>query len=344
MDNGGPARPRRKGHLRVGLVLGGGGVVGLAYHAAALSAMENDLCWDPASADVIVGTSAGSLAGTLVRAGARPLDLAGVSAGAEVETLPLGLVEALRAESDFPPFSPLALVRWPRAPNVDLIANWLRRPWRVDPLGAIVSVLPDGELDLSAHVGPFAAAIGDGWPDDDLWICAVRQRDLRRQVFGRDLRPPLTTATLASCAIPGYFQPVVIDGDRYVDGGVRSPTNADVLRHRDLDLVIVVSPMSGRDLGRRSAQELMRRHARRKLEGEIAVLERAGIPTVVVEPGREVIEALGRDFMSREHLAEITQLAFLDTGEQLRAPFVRTLLGGLNGRAAAPAGRHDLSA
>jgi NTE family protein len=125
---------------------------------------------------------------------------------------------------------------------------------------------------------------------------------------------------------------VVVDGDAYVDGGVCSPTNADVLRRRDLDLVIVVSPMSGRDLAGHGTQELMRRYARRKLEGEMAILRDAGIPTVVIEPGADVVGALGSDFMSREHLAEITHLAFMDTGEQLRAPFVRTLLGGLNGR------------
>jgi NTE family protein len=49
--------------LRVGLVLGGGGVVGVAYHAAALAAIERDLGWEPRPAEVVVGTSAGSLVG-----------------------------------------------------------------------------------------------------------------------------------------------------------------------------------------------------------------------------------------------------------------------------------------
>ena len=47
--------------MRVGLVLGGGGRIGLAYHAGALAALEHDLGWDPRSADVIVGTSVGAV-------------------------------------------------------------------------------------------------------------------------------------------------------------------------------------------------------------------------------------------------------------------------------------------
>src|SRR5437763_1833905 len=54
----------------------------------------------------------------------------------------------------------------------------------------------------------------------------------------------LARAVAASCAIPGYFHPVEINGEVYVDGGVHSPTNAGVLRGHELDLVLVSSPMS----------------------------------------------------------------------------------------------------
>jgi len=66
-------------------------------------------------------------------------------------------------------------------------------------------------------------------------------------VFGRPGAPevPLHRAVAASCAVPGYFAPVHVGRHTYVDGGVHSPTNAAVLRGRGLDLVVVVSPMSG---------------------------------------------------------------------------------------------------
>ena len=90
--------------------------------------------------------------------------------------------------------------------------------------------------------------------------------------------------------------------------------------------------MSGRDLGRLGAGNVVRRHARAKLDGERKRLHAAGIPTVVIQPGPEVIEVLGSDFMSDARADEIVSAAFLDTGEQLRAPMVRTLLAGLMDR------------
>jgi NTE family protein len=64
-----------------------------------------------------------------------------------------------------------------------------------------------------------------------LWITAVRRRDLRRVVFGRhDLLTPLSAAVAASCAIPGHLAPLRIGAHSYVDGGVHSPTNADLVR------------------------------------------------------------------------------------------------------------------
>ena len=69
----------------------------------------------------------------------------------------------------------------------------------------------------------------------------------RRVAFGRERRHPdveLADAVAASCAIPGFYHPVTIDGRRYVDGGMHSPSNLDVLRHEDLDLVICLNPTS----------------------------------------------------------------------------------------------------
>jgi NTE family protein len=133
--------------------------------------------------------------------------------------------------------------------------------------------------------------------------------------------------------VPGYFQPVPIEGRTYVDGGVRSPTNANVLsRRRDLDLIIIVSPMSGRELGYMGLSNVVRRRARRTVQGERQRLQQAGIPSVLLEPGPEVIAALGTDYMSSTNLTNIVGTAFLDTGEQLQAPITRTLLAGLNGR------------
>jgi NTE family protein len=324
--------------VRVGLVLGGGGVIGVAYHAAALAALENDLGWDPRTAEVIVGTSAGSVVGSMLRRGVPASDLAAITVGATPLEITPEMAERLGERTVFPTMGVRSFLRRPRLPNVSLFTSWVRRPWRMDPLGAIMSILPDGSLDLAEYTEHLRDVLADDWPDQALWITAVRQDDLRRAVFGRDLWPALGDAVYASCAIPGYFRPITIDGHRYVDGGVRSPTNADVLRRRpDLDLVIVVSPMSGRELGRLGSEAAVRRHAKGRLERETKRLLDAGIPVVAIEPGPEVIETLGLDFMNHDRVEDITRAAILDTGEQIAEPFVRTLLAGLSTRRARPA-------
>jgi NTE family protein len=316
--------------MRVGLVLGAGGVTGLAYHAAALAAIDHDLGWDPRSADIVAGTSAGSVVGALLRRGIPAEDLSAIAVGAEPRSSPDAVTRALRQRPEFPPVRLRSLVgRPPRLPTRALVEAWLRRPWRVDPVTALASVIPDGQLDLVEYTTALDEVLGSRWPDDELWISAVRQSDLRRVVLGRDIPARLSAGVAASCAIPGYFRPVRIGRETYIDGGVRSPTNADVLRRSPLDLAIVVSPMSGRELGRFGAANLVRRHARAKLDGERKRLRAAGIPSVVIEPGPAVIDALGHDFMSDAGAEDIVAAAFIDTGEQLRAPLVRTLVAGL---------------
>ena len=58
----------------IGLVLGAGGVVGQAYQAGVLAALERETSWDPHRAAVIVGTSAGSVTGAALRAGVPATD------------------------------------------------------------------------------------------------------------------------------------------------------------------------------------------------------------------------------------------------------------------------------
>src|SRR5258708_5386455 len=68
--------PRVPAPPRIGLVLGAGGAVGGAFHAGVLSTLADELGWDARTAEVVVGTSAGSATGAILRAGLSPDDLA----------------------------------------------------------------------------------------------------------------------------------------------------------------------------------------------------------------------------------------------------------------------------
>jgi NTE family protein len=230
---------------------------------------------------------------------------------------------AASVPNEFPPWNWRAFLRVPRPPSASFVGAWIRRPWRIDPLAVVSSIVADGDIDLALHGQHNASALGDAWPDAPLWLCAVDQRDQYRVVFGRDRFASLTAAVTASCSVPGYFSPVMVDGQRFVDGGVHSPTNADVLRRSGLQLVIVVSPMSGRALGRVGLEAAIRR--RRKLRHEIAMLRARGSRTFVLEPGHEVRSLAGMDFMSDETVTQIVGAAFLDAGEQLRSRAAQAL-------------------
>jgi NTE family protein len=124
---------------------------------------------------------------------------------------------------------------------------------------------------------------------------------------------------------------VTADGDTYLDGGAFSATNADLLADFDLDVVIVVSPMTGDDR-RTSVSRLVRRSCRRTLDDEIRSLRHHGLPTVVIEPGRSVTRHMSMDFMSELASVPIVRSAFFDTGAQITT---NPLLRGLQVRKAA---------
>lgn len=318
---------------RVGLVLGGGGSVGLAYHAGVLMALEYDLGWDPRTAEVIVGTSAGSIVAAALRAGVPASDLAALTVGARTRETPPSMARAIRRADGPAPPGLRSFVRPLRVPHPALLAQWMRRPWLVDPVVALASVVPDGALDLAPHLAWIDRVLGHRWPAADLWVCAVRQRDLRRVVLGRDLHASPSVAVAASCAVPGVFRPVEIDGAAHVDGGLPSPTNADVLVGRDLDLVIVVSPMSGRAPSALGLERLVRDASHRRVRRERSALERAGATVVALEPAGRAVGLMGLDMLRSNGLDAVVRESFLDTGDRLRSPAVAAALAPI-GRAA----------
>jgi len=321
---------------RVGLVLGGGGVVGQAYHSAVLAVLQHDLGFDARTADMIVGTSAGSITGTLLRLGVSPEDLAAWTVKAPLS----GDADVLRQMIATPapplsPFRPLRLLRRPlRLPGPHLVHRALTRPLQFRPLAAGMTLLAPGEHDVVEQLAALRELERAEWPEPDLWICAVRRRDGRRVVFGRPGSPPapIHLAVAASCAVPGYFAPVRIGGHNYIDGGVHSPTNAAILRGAGLDLVIVVSPMSGPAGWWPDFHAAARRHAARLLHREVRALEAEGIRTVVFAPGAAEQEVMGNDMLSRHRLNEVIQQAFLAAGAHAATREVAELIRRAAGR------------
>jgi len=112
------------------------------------------------------------------------------------------------------------------------------------------------------------------------------------------------TAAQASSAIPGVFTPVQIGDDEYVDGGVHSPTNADLLTPVVLDLVVVLSPMSSRrSAARTSADAPLRAWSAARLDKELAALRRKARRVLVLEPDGELVSTMGPNAMNPARIA-----------------------------------------
>lgn len=330
-----------------GLVLGAGGGPGSAFHAGVLAALQEVLGIDARDARVVVGTSAGATDAALLRAGASPHDMF-----SRMVTRPYSAQgEALFAQLE-PWAEPIEEGPWRRRPaSPARLQAVARRPWDLVPaaLGTLVAaILPLGRRSTRLIEDPLTRLHADGWPDRLLWICAVRLDDGRRVVFGRDsdVRTDVGRAVAASCAVPTYFAPVAIGGERYVDGGMHSPTNADVLAGLGLDLVIISSPQTAAPRALRPSRDAAFRAAcRTLLRREAAAVRRAGSRVLILEPTAADLRVMGAvsdgmnaDSMHATRLASVATEAY----ESARLRFVNGPLARVAGDAMCRPGHRDL--
>ena len=285
--------------MRVGLVLGAGGVTGEAYHRGVVRALH-DLGWDARTAEVLVGTSAGSIVTASLRA----------SSSGSPDEIPRSADTATVPNTAAVP----DVAAPPRARRL------LIGPLRARPIARAMGLLPAGRIPTEFLSDGLDRRFGDDWPDRDTWIVAVRRRDGRRVVFGRPDAPRarIGEAVAASCAIPAYFTPATIGGTQYVDGGAHSPTNADVLRGRPLDLVLVSSPMSLRAGSLRPALDTpIRLRFHRYLNAELRRLRGNVMHTLTFEPDAEIAGLMGLNMLSARNIDEIEEQAFADAKRTL---------------------------
>ena len=280
-------------------MLGAGGVAGQAYHLAVLASLRDAWGWDARDAAIVVGTSVGSLVGALIRAGASTDELIVEASGGPLEGPDGVLVDAGHAPD--PPEATSLLGR-PHVTLRELTARIRREP-RVPPRTALGSLLPRGRCEAQRHADWVDEVVGARWPSDPLWVCATELPTLERVVWGRDGRsgPSIGTAVAASCAVPALLEPIAFDGHEYVDGGLYSTTNADVLAGRALDLVIVSAPMSvdGSSGGSASLDRLGRELLRRSVQREVAALRDEGTRIVTLQPRVEELAPLRASTLGR---------------------------------------------
>jgi NTE family protein len=264
------------------LVLGGGGPVGIAWESGLIAGLARAGV-DLARADFTMGTSAGSFVGARLALGADPASL----------------VEPILAETPSAPSreSPSSLNASP--PDLTRLMKLMaqahsgvRDPQEVRrDIGAFAleAATPD-EATFIASFGRNFAGLPDGaWPDRDFACTAVDAETGEFQLWTRDSGVGVTRAVASSCSVPGVYPPVTLNGRRYMDGGMRSSTNADLATGHEL--VVVVQVRTGAMAG--PAAEA---YAKR-FEEETGVLRQGGARVVVLAPDAASQAAMGINLM-----------------------------------------------
>ena len=171
---------------RIGLVLGAGGAVGHAFHAGVLAALSDETGWDARDAEVVVGTSAGSLVGAFLRAGLAPTDLAARAGDATMSEQGRRLVERAEAATRHLPPIPARPPRRRGVPAMSAPGALMRaamRPWKARPGALAAAALPAGRISTEV-IASGLRPLFDHWPDR-----ALDQRRRAAHQPARHLRP-----------------------------------------------------------------------------------------------------------------------------------------------------------
>jgi NTE family protein len=305
---------------RRGLVLGAGGVLGASWTIGALKAVQDATGWDPRTAEVVIGTSAGSVLAAFVANGVSVEQLLNHQRGIVVPGDPVVEYDADNER---------ALPLWPRPGlgSARLLRNVVRHPSRITPMGAAVSILPRGRGSLE-RVGALVEAVcpaGEWATHANCWIVAMDYDTGKRIPFGRVGSPPagLSEAVMASCAIPGWYAPVTIGGRRYVDGGACSPTSLDLVIPLELDEVFVLSPMTSFDYDRPTSrlarlERQFRRVVTKRLLKEAVKVRKSGTAVVMLGPGAEDLETIGANLMDASRRTTVLETSLRTSAENLK--------------------------
>ena len=262
--------------MKYALVLGGGGPVGISWEVGLLAGILN-AGLDLSKADLIVGTSAGSLVG------------AQIATGCDFNQLYAQQLEPSPdlADQPLPDLTPLAQAFAASVEASDTLQQ-MRIKLGAGAMGAVTAKETDW-LNAIASRLPVQT-----WPEQSLRITAIDALDGSFTVWEKTSGVPLPLAVASSCAVPFIYPPVTINSRRYIDGGIGSPTNADIAA--GYDLVVIVNPL-GRLMANLAAT----------FSAEIVRLQAGGSHVEALLPDDAASAAIGFNFMDPARCAVAAQ-------------------------------------
>ncbi len=253
------------------LVLSGGGPVGIGWESGIVAALA-DAGIAVSEADLFVGTSAGSVVGAQLALGRKPRD----EMDRIVETRPDSTHAASLGE------------------NMQRLMTLMMSSDEMDPQERLRAF---GELSLEATTAPeesffrrFEHLSTEGWPPH--FVCtAIDTADGTFTVWDEASGVDPAHAVASSCAVPGVFPPITINGRRYMDGGMRSITNADLAAGHDRVVIVTLfEPTPEMDDPRTVRM-------RKVHDAEIEAIASKGGRSLVIAPDAEVQAVIGLNLM-----------------------------------------------
>jgi NTE family protein len=263
------------------LVLGGGGPVGIAWESGLVAGLAQAGV-DLGQADFTMGTSAGSFVGARLALGADPRTLADPiiadripgeqrrPAGAAGPPADLSKLMQLMGEAQ-------GGVRNPAEARAEIGAY------------ALAAQTMDEAAFIESFGRSFSTLPVDAWPDRGFACTAVDAETGAFQLWTKDSGVGVVRAVASSCSVPGVYPPVTLNGRRYIDGGMRSSTNADMAAGHELVVVIAVRlGAAGGAVGEQIAA---------RFNEEVESLKHGGSTVAVITPDEASLEAFGVNLM-----------------------------------------------
>ena len=263
------------------LVLGGGGPVGIAWESGLIAGLAQGGV-DLGQADFTLGTSAGSFVGARLALGA---DAATLADPIIADKIPGD--ERRPAQGGGPPPDLSKLMQL-----MGEAQGGLRNPAEVRAeIGAYA--LAAQTIGEDAFIESFGRSFStlpvDAWPERGFACTAVDAQTGGFQLWTGDSGVGVVRAVASSCSVPGVYPPVTLKGRRYIDGGMRSSTNADMASGHEMVVVIALrTGAAGGALAERIAA---------RFNEEIESLKDGGGTVVTVTPDPASLEAFGLNLM-----------------------------------------------
>jgi NTE family protein len=263
------------------LVLGGGGPVGIGWESGIVSGlMEGGV--DLSRAELIVGTSAGSFVGANLAMRRSIAQLAETYINEQPQSVPTAQPGA------GPPDLSILIGKMQEAVSGVRPAKEVRA--EIGAWALTAKTIREGDF-IASFGGWLSGLPENAWPTQSYACTAVDAADGSFVVWNQEAGIGLARAVASSCSVPGVYPPITIRGRRYIDGGMRSATNADVAKGYDAVLVVAMTA--------RVTDPLLAERFRKPLENELKILREGGAQVELLMPDDASLDAFGVNLMDR---------------------------------------------